>query len=328
MSPEAELQLAKEIGAIGKTPFIKQFLGFSPRELPPSKDSFFETHAAGLVYLGLIIAGFMFLDWHATPIKKGSDDNALILFVSIGWLGAIIFYGSMLVVAGRYATWLTSIESKYRISLKQAPLPQNFPIDDNAFYEVVAGEIEQGQIDKVIWTRAIANSAGDDSLAKSLYVRYRVQVLQEASRAEHEAQILAQEHQRRQAEEAAAREQAENNKTGCGIALLVVIGIFIIGIFILMGVCNPLLDVPSNPSSTYTASTAPQPTPSPAAQIIILERKFTELDAEYRALSVRRVKLDANDPEQFAAFNRDAADYTIRIQKAHAMQSQLDQSTK
>lgn len=179
LAPESELQLAQTMSAIGKTPFIKRFWGFSARELPPSEDSFFGTHAAGLFYVGLIIAGFLFLDWSGPPPQKGSGGGALMLFVAAGWLGAIIFYCSMIVAAGRYAAWLTSIERRCRLPTATPP-SGNAASDDNAFYGVVAGELDQDRIDKVLWSRAVANSAGDDKLAKSLYIRYRAQSLQDA----------------------------------------------------------------------------------------------------------------------------------------------------
>jgi hypothetical protein len=329
LSPEAELQFAQAMSAVGKAPFIKRFWGLSPRELPPSENSFFETHAAGLIYVGLILAGFFLLDGNSPPPKKGSGGDALTLFVAVGWLGTIIFYGSMVVAAGRYATWLTGIERKYRIPPNQAPPPQNQTADDNAFYEAVAREIEQGQLDKVIWTRAVANSAGDDKLARSLYVRYRAEALQEAhsqrTRAEHEAQVLARERQKfqeRQAKEAADRNQAEANQKGCGIAVLVVIGFFV-----LIAVINGISDSSSQPSSSYSPPSPPRtpPTPSIADRRADLARRFTALDAEYRELSARRASLDPNDQEQIAAFNRAAADYTRRTQEARAEKARLDQ---
>lgn len=326
LSPEAELQLAQAMNTVGKAPFIKRFWGLRPRELPPSEDSFFETHAAGLIYLALILVGFFFLDWNSPTPKKGSGGEVLMWLVAAGWLGAIVFYGSMVVAAGRYATWLASIERKYRIAPNQAPPLTKQTADNNAFYEVVAREIEQGQLDKVNWTRAVANSAGDDKLAKSLYVRYRAQALQEAhsqrARAEHEAQVLARERQKRQAMEAAARAQAEQNKKGCGIALLIVIG-FVAFAAIIDGISNKSSQSPT----TYQPPRPPQPPPTPsnAERRATLTQTFIALDTEYRALSARRATLDPNNTNQIAAFNRDAADYTRRMQEARAEKARLDQ---
>lgn len=329
LSPEAELQFAQTMRAIGKAPFLKRFLGLSSHELPPSENSFFKTHAFGLIYIGLILAGFIFLDASGPLPKKGSGGEALVLFVAIGWLGAIIFYASMLVAAGRYARWLASIERKYRTPLPPVPPPTNQPVDDNAFYEVVAREIDQGQLDKVIWTRAVANSAGDDKLAKSLYVRYRAQALQKTYSqrvsAEHEALVLAREQQKfqeRRAKEEAARNQSEEDQKGCSTTLLV-----IIGFFILLGIINAISDGSSrsSPSAGSASPTPPPTTPSIVERRTVLARKFTELEAEYRALAARRASLDPNDSQQIAAFNRDAANYTRRTQAARAEKSRLEQ---
>jgi hypothetical protein len=328
LAPESELQLSQAISTFGKAPFIKRFWGFSARELPPSESSFFETHAAGLIYIGLIIAGFLFLDGNAPPPQKGSGGGALVLFVAVGWLGAIIFYGSMIVAAGRYAAWLTSIERKYRLPTATPPRGNTAP-DDNVFYEVVAGELDQKRIDKALWTRAEANSAGDDKLAKSLYIRYRAQALQDGqaqkARAEHEAQVLERERQKaqeRQIKEAADRKAAEERSKGCGIAFLVCIGIFI-----LFAVIASIGGGQSQPTApTYSPPPPrPPPTPSLAERQAAINRTFADLDTEYRALAARRASLAPNDSAQLAAFNRDAADYTRRVQQARAEKARLEQ---
>jgi len=53
---------------------------------------------------------------------------------------------------------------------------------DDIFYSTVAAEIEQGRIDKVLWTKAFSHSGGTEAATKSLYVRYRVEQLAEEAR--------------------------------------------------------------------------------------------------------------------------------------------------
>ncbi|GIU44623.1 hypothetical protein [Shewanella algidipiscicola] len=43
-----------------------------------------------------------------------------------------------------------------------------------ALYEIVADELEKGSLSKPLWVKAIANSKGNDSKTKSLYIKYRV----------------------------------------------------------------------------------------------------------------------------------------------------------
>ncbi len=325
LSPEAELQLAHVMSAIGKVPFIKRFWGLNPRELPPSEESFFERHAAGLIYLGLILAGFVFLDWNGPAPPKGSGSEPLMIFVAVGWLGAIIFYGSMLVAASRYATWLGNIERKYCVPRHQTPPPKDEAGDDNAYYATVAREIEHGHLDKVIWTRAVANSAGDDNLAKSLYIRYRAQALQEAhlqqARSKHETQVLAREREERQQKEAAARKRDEESQEGCVVAFLVCIGL----VFFVAIMFN-ISESTSQPSGAMARrSPKPPSTPSFSERKAMLARRFTELDAEYRVLLARRANLNLNDPERIAAFNRDATKYTRRAQEARDEKARLEQ---
>jgi len=307
ISPEAELQLAQALAAQGRGRFVSSFLGFS-------ESRFSDVHTPGLIYLGATIVFAFF-----APVVSA-------LFA----LGFVIYYLSFPVALARYVAWLRSIERKYSIPPSATP-PNNPSIatDDNPFYEVVAGELDQNRIDKALWTRAVANSAGDDKLAKSLYIRYRVQALQDAhmqhARTEHEAQVLERERQKateRQAKEAAARKEAEERSKGCGIALLVCLGLFV------------LFAVIASIGGGQSQSTAPAyapppsttlPTPSLDERRAAINQTFAVLDAEYRALAARRASLRPDDSEQLATFNRDAADYTRRVQQARAEKALLKQ---
>ena len=48
---------------------------------------------------------------------------------------------------------------------------------ENKLYELVAIEIERGQMSKGVWAKAIAESGGGEAAAKSLYIKLRVQEL-------------------------------------------------------------------------------------------------------------------------------------------------------
>ena len=326
LAPDSELNLAKAISAYGKTPLVKRFLGLSPSELPPSKEPFFETHAAGLIYLGVFLACFTFGDWDAPPPKKASFGSASQFVGILSLFGAAVFYGSMAIAVGRYTAWLASIERKYFISRRPTSSPASARPEDNGFYEMVADEISEGRVDKVAWTRAVANSAGDENLAMSLYVRYRVQALQEAhteqARAAHEAQVQGWERQRfheREAREAAAREQAEEDRKTFWVVVTFVILIF--------AIMKAAIDSHSE-SSSLPAAVVPQ-MPQLAQKTTLADRKaaadkmLSDLDTEYRVLVSRRSSLDPSDSEKVAAFNRDAADYTRRTQLARAEKALL-----
>jgi len=306
ISPEAELQLAQTLAAHGRGQFVSSFLGFS-------ESRFSEVHTPGLIYLGATIVFAFF-----APVIAG-------LF----GLGFVIYYLSFPVALARYVAWLRSVERKYSLPPTASPPNRNAAPDDNAFYEVVAGELDQKRIDKALWTRAEANSAGDDKLAKSLYIRYRAQALQDGqsqkARAEHEAQVLERERQKaqeRQIKEAAARKAAEERSKGCGIAFLVCIGIFI-----LIAVLASIGGGQSQPTAPTNSPPPPRPPPAPslAERQAAINRTFADLDAEYRALATRRASLAPNDSAQLAAFNRDAADYTRRVQQARAEKARLEQ---
>jgi hypothetical protein len=55
-------------------------------------------------------------------------------------------------------------------------------MSDDSFYAMVAEEISSGAIDRTTWTKAFAHSGGSEEVAKSLYIRFRVEQLREQSR--------------------------------------------------------------------------------------------------------------------------------------------------
>ena len=55
-------------------------------------------------------------------------------------------------------------------------------MNDDAFYDQVAEEIETGNLVRGVWTRAFAEADGDENRAKAIYIKLRVKKLFEESR--------------------------------------------------------------------------------------------------------------------------------------------------
>ena len=103
-------------------------------------------------------------------------------------------------------------------SLIMKPEPEGKPaddttMDDEAFYEQVAGEIESDTMKSGLWTKAFAEAEGDHDRAKAFYIRLRVAQLVSARKAELEdlrrlktERVIEEEHAKRKA---IAREEAE-----------------------------------------------------------------------------------------------------------------------
>lgn len=47
-------------------------------------------------------------------------------------------------------------------------------MSDDAFYKLIADELEQNETDRVLWTRALAEAGGDSDKTKALYIRLRL----------------------------------------------------------------------------------------------------------------------------------------------------------
>ena len=56
----------------------------------------------------------------------------------------------------------------------------NVIMNDEPYYEAVATELLDKQIKPALWTKAYAESCGNESLAKSLYIKFRVKELRDA----------------------------------------------------------------------------------------------------------------------------------------------------
>ena len=63
--------------------------------------------------------------------------------------------------------------------------------NDDEFYAAVADEIARGHIDQTLWTKAFANSGGEETATKSLYCRLRAEQLQSAARKQHRCVQIA-----------------------------------------------------------------------------------------------------------------------------------------
>jgi len=281
--------------------------------------------------------------------------------------------------------------------------------NDEHFYVTVAEELERGQIDKALWTKAFTLSGGEENATKSHYCRLRVEQLHGAVKQQDRSVRLA-------------HVKTHSKQLGFGVFLLaiglvvtgfsynaaelgghyIVTRALLIGGFIV--ICKGLWGLsrsafirstPSGatlevPDSTQRASsqatstkpaiqTTPETSPTPStpeskpgqistetgcfiiilsATVIVglmlwagssststttpqassqpfpfivaqdqraaLDKRFSDLDAEYRALNARKAALDLNDPNQLAAYNRDAADYTRRVQEARNEKARLE----
>ncbi len=298
ISPEAELQLAQTLAIHGKGNRVSAFLGFS-------ESRFFAVHGTGLFYLGGTVVCAFFNSFVA----------------ALFGIGFVIYYLSIPIALFRYNAWLNCTERKYCLPAKATRPNTQAPPDDNPFYEAVADEMEQERLDKVVWTRAIANSAGDEKLAKSLYIRYRVQTLSEAraqqAREQHQAQVLERERQKqheREAQQAAACKQAEERDWGFLRALGVIAfsAIVIVGLIVWVNSSAP----------TNTLQAASQPIPQPQSQsdisslAITPQHKLAELQTEYDALTKRRAALDLKNSDQVSVLNNDVAEYHRKLKKA------------
>ncbi|MFT4589121.1 MAG: hypothetical protein ACI9VS_002497 [Candidatus Binatia bacterium] len=49
--------------------------------------------------------------------------------------------------------------------------------NDEKYYEIVAKEIRQNRINDAVWTKAIAESGGDENKTKAVYIQLRVKQL-------------------------------------------------------------------------------------------------------------------------------------------------------
>lgn len=116
LSDSDERRLAETVRSVGVGAFVARFLGLSSRNLPPGgfdAAAFWQVHAPGLVYLALISFGFLYFDVNAPAPQRGGGGFVL-FWVVVGWLGAIVFYSSMLIATCRYMHWLAGIGQRHR----------------------------------------------------------------------------------------------------------------------------------------------------------------------------------------------------------------------
>ncbi len=324
LDSESELQFARAISSFGKAPLIKQFCGLQSPELPRSKNSFFETHAAGIFYLVLSLIGLFLIDWSQTSKIQNSDyrtyraqpaqaekytASPLEIVVVCGWIGGGIFYGSMVIAALRYSMWLSTIERKYQIPRRRRILPRSQSAENCHLYEIVAEEIEQGLLEKVAWTRAIAESTGDEKLAKSLYIRFRVQTLEENESQKARAARSAREQQDREQErQVAAHEPPPSSR-------LPIYG----GILLFLSVMQLIRT--SNDSDTESRRVASllergraYASLSIPVQTAPTVESLQSLTAWYARLAIERASLDRSDPSAMERFNIEAAKYKQAVE--------------
>lgn len=84
---------------------------------------------------------------------------------------------------------------------------------ENALYEKAAADIEANIIDKGLWTRAFAESDGNEVKQKALYIKMIVQQYKDRILAEEEiAAATAAEEDKRRREAARAADEAIKNK--------------------------------------------------------------------------------------------------------------------
>jgi hypothetical protein len=102
-------------------------------------------------------------------------------------------------------------------------------------YQQVANETKAGQVDEPLWIRSIAESGGDDAKARSLYLKFRVEkvdnIFREAAATEHRQAEIA----KRIVREAARAVEKASPPSGYGIAMAYAVFCIAVGLFNLLG---------------------------------------------------------------------------------------------
>jgi len=70
--------------------------------------------------------------------------------------------------------------------------------EDDKFYDEVARELQEKAMVPGLWTKAFAETGGDDAKARALYIKYRVAQLSETSRQQLEEDRIAKHQQEKQ----------------------------------------------------------------------------------------------------------------------------------
>jgi formylglycine-generating enzyme required for sulfatase activity len=110
-------------------------------------------------------------------------------------------------------------------------------MNDDAFYDEVAEEMQGNQLISGVWTRAFAEADGDENRAKAIYIQLRVAKLME-ERLDEEKQLTE---QKRSEEKQALEDEAHvkelfdppKSKKGCGFWMLIaIVGFFVLMLFV------------------------------------------------------------------------------------------------
>jgi hypothetical protein len=118
-------------------------------------------------------------------------------------------------------------------------------MNENAYYDIVAQELQAQTMVPGLWTRAFSEAGGQLDRARALYIKHRVaQLAQEAS--DH-----LQQKRRAEAEAARRRVAAGFRRLVCGI-LAAILGL--VAFCCLMGVLIPFFDTPRQPISDQIGS--------------------------------------------------------------------------
>ena len=113
-------------------------------------------------------------------------------------------------------------------------------MNENAYYDIVAQELQAQTMVPGLWTRAFSEAGGQLDRARALYIKHRVaQLAQEASE-------QLQQKRRAEAEVARRRVAAGFRRLVCGL-LAILLGV--VAFCFLMGVLIPFSDTPRQPIS-------------------------------------------------------------------------------
>lgn len=115
--------------------------------------------------------------------EAGIDPADLLPLVKLTFYG---FYSAVMLVScvyqGGLALYYRSRVDRVAQALAAAPIAAttaaHVPAIEQRFYDQVAAEMSANQVRPGLWTRALAESGGEDSRCKALYIRLRVEELQ------------------------------------------------------------------------------------------------------------------------------------------------------
>ncbi len=73
-------------------------------------------------------------------------------------------------------------ESNFPTGIEDAPIPPQAADREEANYAAALEELDSGSFVRGVWAKAFADSSGDEGKARALYLRRRVQLLEEGAR--------------------------------------------------------------------------------------------------------------------------------------------------